>query len=86
MDEFKAAQLAITQAQDSKIGEVKGDMQEVKGNMQEVQSDMREMKEMFKMFLNQAKAPENIPIPATPEPGHQPDLQLQHHLPAGHQD
>ncbi|KAI9613135.1 hypothetical protein H4Q26_010413 [Puccinia striiformis f. sp. tritici PST-130] len=36
--------------------------------MQEVQSDMREMKEMFKMFLNQAKAPENIPIPATPEP------------------
>ncbi|KAI9608173.1 hypothetical protein KEM48_003441 [Puccinia striiformis f. sp. tritici PST-130] len=54
MDEFKAAQLAITQAQDSKIGEM--------------QSDMREMKEMFKMFLNQAKAPENIPIPATPEP------------------
>ncbi|KAI9615035.1 hypothetical protein KEM48_005774 [Puccinia striiformis f. sp. tritici PST-130] len=26
------------------------------------------MKEMFKMLLNQAKAPENIPIPATPEP------------------
>ncbi|KAI9625997.1 hypothetical protein H4Q26_015985 [Puccinia striiformis f. sp. tritici PST-130] len=68
MEEFKAAQLAITQAQDSKIGQVKGDMQEVKGNMQEVQSDMREMKEMFKMFVNQAKAPENIPIPETPKP------------------
>ncbi|KAI9629741.1 hypothetical protein KEM48_012651 [Puccinia striiformis f. sp. tritici PST-130] len=61
MDEFKEQQRLIN-------AEVKGNMQEVKGNMQEVQSDMREMKEMFKMFLNQAKAPENIPIPATPEP------------------
>ncbi|KNE91579.1 hypothetical protein PSTG_15031 [Puccinia striiformis f. sp. tritici PST-78] len=54
MDEFKEQQRLINA--------------EVKGNMQEVQSNMREMKEMFKMFLNQAKAPENIPIPATPEP------------------
>ncbi|KAI9631515.1 hypothetical protein KEM48_014264 [Puccinia striiformis f. sp. tritici PST-130] len=40
----------------------------MQGNMQEVQGNMREMKELLKMFINQAKAPENIPIPATPEP------------------
>ncbi|KAI9615466.1 hypothetical protein H4Q26_011405 [Puccinia striiformis f. sp. tritici PST-130] len=36
--------------------------------MQEMQGNVQEMKHMLKMFLNQARAPENIPIPATPEP------------------
>ncbi|KAI9607782.1 hypothetical protein H4Q26_005227 [Puccinia striiformis f. sp. tritici PST-130] len=54
MDEFKEQQRLINE--------------EVKGNMQEMQGSVEEMKAMLKMFLNQAKAPENIPIPATPEP------------------
>ncbi|KAI9612873.1 hypothetical protein KEM48_003948 [Puccinia striiformis f. sp. tritici PST-130] len=61
MDEFKEQQRLINV-------EMKGNMQEMQGNMQEVQGNMREMKELLKMFVNQAKAPENIPIPETPEP------------------
>ncbi|KAI9611432.1 hypothetical protein H4Q26_008382 [Puccinia striiformis f. sp. tritici PST-130] len=61
MDEFKEQQRLINA--------------EVKGNMQEVQSNMREMKEMFKMFLNQAKAPETYQYQQPLSLDHQPDLQ-----------
>ncbi|KAI9629257.1 hypothetical protein KEM48_011106 [Puccinia striiformis f. sp. tritici PST-130] len=75
MDEFKEQQRLINVEMKGNMQEVKGNMQgmqgniqEMQGNMQEVQGNMREMKELLKMFINQAKAPENIPIPATPEP------------------
>ncbi|KAI9624919.1 hypothetical protein KEM48_008641 [Puccinia striiformis f. sp. tritici PST-130] len=68
MDESKEQQRLINVEMKGNMQEVKGNMQEMQGNMQEVQGNMREMKELLKMFINQAKAPENIPIPETPEP------------------
>ncbi|KAH9449884.1 hypothetical protein Pst134EB_020692 [Puccinia striiformis f. sp. tritici] len=59
MDEFKEQQKWTN-------AEMKDNIQEVQGNMEEVKDKMQEMKDMLKGFLNQAKAPENVPIPSTP--------------------